>query len=136
RMRSPFSTPKSALSAAAMASTRASISAHVQLFSPQTKPMPSGSRRAACVRKCARFMTRVLEGRTPPSAAVMPHAPPDGLLRSSCRSPFGIPVVAGPPRREHLGELSLDQAGLLHQARGQLDLPRVLHAAVDGGDAE
>src|SRR5690606_24627011 len=132
--RSPLATPNSPRSAEAMASTRASISRHVQLRSPQTKPGASGSRRAACVRKCARFITRVLAGRKAPAAAFMPGAPPDGL-RSSCWSPFRIPraLAAG---GKHLAELGLDQARLLDQALRQLGLPRLVHAAVDGGDAE
>ncbi len=42
RTLSPFFTPKSRASATAIALTRASIAAKVQVFSPQTKPMSSG----------------------------------------------------------------------------------------------
>ena len=59
-------TPKRDCSAAAIASIRASSSAQVQVFSPQTSAIACGSRRRAWVTKCARFITRVEQGATPP----------------------------------------------------------------------
>ena len=69
--RSPLPRPKRSRRAAAIASTRASISRQVHCRSRQTKPMSSGLRRAAWVRKWERFITRVEQGTTPPGGVVV-----------------------------------------------------------------
>src|ERR1700738_3133104 len=83
-MRSPLAMPRAA-SAAASAETRPSISRQVQDRSPQTKPTRSPCRRAFCVRRCARFITRRDIGVTPPDGAALvrvrsPHARPAAAL--------------------------------------------------------
>src|SRR5260370_24656677 len=71
-----------AASAAASAETRPSISRQVQDFSPQMRPTRSPYRRAFCVSRCARFITRRDIGVTPPDGAgdvtgpVTPSPPP------------------------------------------------------------
>src|SRR5258705_13633847 len=81
RMRSPLAMRRPA-SAAASAETRPSISRQVQDFSPQLRPTRSPWRRAFCVTRCARFITRRDIGVTPPDGAavgtgrVIASAPP------------------------------------------------------------